>query len=51
MRQRFAEGDVAYIVWSAETPAARVPVGTDTFVVRNGKIVVHTFAAHFVPKK
>ena len=51
MRQRFAEGDVAYIVWSAETPTARVPIGTDTFVVRNGKIVVHTFAAHFVPKQ
>jgi len=51
MRQRFAEGEVAYIVWSAETPTARVPIGTDTFVVRSGKIVVHTFAAHFVPKQ
>ena len=50
MRQRFTEGDVAYIVWSAETPTARVPIGTDTFVMRTGKIVVHTFAAHFVPK-
>ena len=51
MRQRFAEAEVAYIVWSAETPTARVPIGTDTFVVRNGKIVVHTFAAHFVAKQ
>ena len=51
MRQRFAEGEVAYIVWSAETPTARIPIGTDTFVVRSGKIVVHTFAAHFVPKQ
>jgi ketosteroid isomerase-like protein len=50
MRQRSLEGEVAYIVWSAETPTARVPVGTDTFVMRNGKILVHTFAAHFMPK-
>jgi ketosteroid isomerase-like protein len=51
MRQRFAEGEVAYIVWSAETPTMRVPIGTDTFVVRSGKIVVHTFAAHILPKQ
>lgn len=50
MRQRFTEGELAYIVWSAETPTARVPVGTDTFIVRSGKIVAHTYAAHFVPK-
>ena len=40
------EGDVAYIAWSAETPTMRVPIGTDTFVVRNGKILVQTFAAY-----
>ena len=41
----------AYVGWSAETPTARVPVGTDTFVIRGGRIVIHTFAAHFVPKQ
>jgi ketosteroid isomerase-like protein len=51
LRQRLVEGDVAYVVWSAETPTARVPIGTDTFVIRSGRIVVHTFAAHFVPKQ
>jgi ketosteroid isomerase-like protein len=51
LRQRLAEEDVAYIVWSAETPTARIPIGTDTFVIRNGKILMHTFAAHFVPKQ
>jgi hypothetical protein len=36
-------GEVAYIVWSA---GATAPLGTDTFVVRDGKIVVQTFAAY-----
>ncbi len=31
-----------YIFWAAEPFA---PLGTDTFVVRNGKIMAHTFAA------
>jgi ketosteroid isomerase-like protein len=35
------EGEVAYILWKAEP---FVPLGTDTFVVRNGKIMVQTFA-------
>ena len=35
-------GDVAYIVWKAEP---YIPLATDTFVVRDGKIIVQTFAA------
>jgi hypothetical protein len=37
------EGEVGYLLWSA-TPYA--PIGTDTFIVRDGKIAVQTFAAH-----
>lgn len=37
-------GEVAYIAWRANCAAAEVPLGTDTFVVRNGKIVAQTFA-------
>ncbi|MFO1320525.1 MAG: nuclear transport factor 2 family protein [Burkholderiales bacterium] len=37
-----AEGDVAYITWSA---GRELPLGTDTFVVRDGRIVSQTFAA------
>ncbi len=37
------EGEIAYIVWTAEPFVA---LGTDTFVVRDGKIIVQTFAAH-----
>jgi ketosteroid isomerase-like protein len=37
------EGEVAYMTWSL-SPA--VPMGTDTFIVRNGKIVVQTVAVY-----
>ena len=34
-------GDVAYIMWKAEP---FIPLATDTFVVRDGKIVAQSFA-------
>ena len=39
------EGDVAFIVWHSSHDAAQVPLGTDTFLIRKGKISVQTFAA------
>jgi ketosteroid isomerase-like protein len=44
------EGDVAYIVWHAKCSSADVPYGTDTFIVRDGKIAVQTFAAKIDPR-
>lgn len=44
LRQDFAE-DVAYMVFKIG-PA--IPLGTDTFVVRDNKIVIHTSAVHAV---
>ena len=35
------KGEIAYIIWKAEP---FIPLATDTFVVRNGKIVTQTFA-------
>ena len=35
-------GEIAYIAWSVE---GMIALGTDTFVIRNGKIVAQTFAA------
>ena len=43
LRTLQVEGDLAYITWSA---GSEIPLGTDTFVVRNGKIVSQTFAMH-----
>jgi hypothetical protein len=37
------DGDLAFITWSVGT---EIPLGTDTFVVRDGKIVSQTFAMH-----
>ncbi|MBP3218496.1 MAG: nuclear transport factor 2 family protein [Lachnospiraceae bacterium] len=37
-------GDLAYIVWNAESRFYSVPFGTDSFVIRNGHIVMQTFA-------
>ena len=46
MIRQDAEGEAAYIVWPA---GALAPLGTDTFIIRNRKVVVQTFAAHMPP--
>jgi ketosteroid isomerase-like protein len=50
MQQQYVEGDYAYILWSAETADNSYEAATDTFVVRNGKIVAQSFAAKITPK-
>lgn len=50
MKLALARGTVAYILWSAESPSFSIPVGSDTFVMRDGKIIAQTFAAHIQPK-
>jgi ketosteroid isomerase-like protein len=37
------EGDLGFITWSV---SPEMPLGTDTFIVRNGKIVAQTFVCH-----
>lgn len=46
LRSLRVQGDLAYITWSA---GPELPLGTDTFVVRQGRIVSQTFAMHAVP--
>jgi len=43
MRSQEFAGEIGYIVWDA---SPWVHFATDTFVVRDGKIMVQTFAAH-----
>ena len=38
-------GEIAFILWHTTGDAADVRLGTDTFVIRDGKIAVQTFAA------
>jgi len=42
--------DVGYIIWQATAPKVRVTFGTDTFIIRNGKIVRQTYAGVAVPQ-
>lgn len=43
--EQTVEEDYAYIVWHAETPENEYEFATDTFVIRDGEIIVQTFAA------
>ena len=51
MLRQEVDGETAYILWKAETAVSRYEVGTDTFIVRNGKIVTETFAGKVSPKR
>jgi len=50
MKQQFIEGDHAYILWNAETADNVYELGTDTFVVRDGKIVAQSFTGKITPR-
>lgn len=50
MEQQFVEGDYAYILWTAETAENRYEMATDTFVMRDGKIAVQSFASKTTPR-
>lgn len=50
MLRQTVEGDCAYIVWEAETAENVYELATDTFVVRDGKIVAQSFAGKITPK-
>ena len=45
MKQQLVEGDYAYILWTAKTADNVYELATDTFVVREGKIVAQSFTA------
>ena len=38
------DGEILYVTWTA---GAVAPLGTDTFIIRDNKIQVQTFAAYF----
>jgi hypothetical protein len=41
--------DVAYIIWEAAGPKVKISYGTDTFIIRDGKIVRQTYAGVVAP--
>jgi ketosteroid isomerase-like protein len=44
------EGDVAFILWHADCASGAIPIGTDTFVIRDGAILAQTVALKMEPK-
>ena len=50
MKRQSIEGDYGYLLWTAETADNRYEVGTDTFVVRDGKIVAQSFTGKITPQ-
>ncbi len=44
------EGEFGYAIWTAETADNVYELGTDTHVVRGGKIVAQSYACKAVPK-
>jgi ketosteroid isomerase-like protein len=50
MQRQVVEGDYAYILWTAETADNVYELATDTFVIRNGKIVAQSFTTKINPK-
>lgn len=50
MQQQYVDGDHAYIVWTAETADNVYELGTDTFVVQNGRIVAQSFTGKITRK-
>ena len=50
MKLQSVEGDYAYILWTAQTADNVYELGTDTFVVRDGKIVAQSFTGKITPK-
>jgi ketosteroid isomerase-like protein len=51
MKRQYVEGDYAYILWTAETADNMYELGTDTFVVYDGKIVAQSFTGKILPKR
>jgi ketosteroid isomerase-like protein len=51
LKHQSVEGDYGYIHWTAETADNVYELGTDTFVVRDGRIAVQSFAGKITPKR
>jgi ketosteroid isomerase-like protein len=41
--------DVGYIIWQATSPKIKLNFGTDTFIIRDGKILRQTYAGVAAP--
>ncbi len=44
LSKKIINGDIAYLIWSAESENYRIPFGTDTFLIKDDKIATQTVA-------
>lgn len=47
--QMVVDGNLGYVVWHAQTPVVEAEIGTDTFIIEDGKIYRQTFAGLIEP--
>jgi hypothetical protein len=50
LNKSVVQRDVGYILWEATGPRIKLSFGTDTFVIKNGKIVSQTYAGVATPR-
>jgi len=50
VKQMIVENDKAYLYWNSDSPVASIPMGTDSFEIKDGKIIWQTMAAQIVIK-
>jgi hypothetical protein len=50
-KQRLVVGDYGYMLWTGETTDNIYELATDTFVIKEGKIVAQSFTAKIKPKR
>jgi hypothetical protein len=46
MKKLTISGNAAHIIWASKSAIADIPFGTDTFIIENDKIKVHTVSAY-----
>lgn len=50
IKQMTVVDNVTYIAWSSASGVADIPMGTDTFIIDGGKILIHTVTDYRISK-
>jgi hypothetical protein len=50
-KQVIVRDNIAYLAWMGESLYVSIPLGTDTFIFQNDKILYQTLAAQIIPKQ
>ena len=48
---KYVTGDYAYVQWTADSATNRIEDGADTFVIRNGRIVMQSIFYRLKPRR